>query len=75
MSTKRTIHRREARKRARANKAERTRIWNALSPEERQRRESIIRWYKDIYEDAIKQRLEEMARWEQCCGIYDLKRG
>ncbi len=47
MTLARTIHRREARKRARAAAIRRQREWDALSPQERERREN---WSKMLRE-------------------------
>ncbi len=75
MSTKRTIHRREARKRARAALAERKRRWDAMSPKDRESVTKIQEMFKDLHEDFIRQRIDDYLMWQTMTGIYDIKRG
>ncbi len=58
MTLKRTIHRRNARKRARADAIRRKAEWDALSPKERARRQGII----DMFNESSKMWVAEGLR-------------
>ena len=75
MTLKRTIHRREARKRAKAALAERKRRRDAMSPKERESVTKIQEVFKDLHEDFIRQRIDDYLMWQTMAGIYDIKRG
>lgn len=72
MTLKRTTHRREARKRAKAAIAERLARRERMTPHEREVEQNIRDVFKAVYGEMIEQRIQECLMWQTCCGTYDI---